>query len=439
MEPILTSSLSISTRQQKRPYYSPIGALSPPTTTQQYSKNFQNTFKTLPADITKQQDHIERNVKLAQENTQQTGTLRKEAVEPIRKTINNPVSNSAITTHTPKIPKMDIIVGNPPYQNEKSRPIFQHFQENSLKIAKNTTLVYMASRWWYGTAGLEQYRTETIPNKRLESVIYYDILETSKMVFPGTLINGGINIVTFNDKQNNFFKLTENRTNHTIELPHTTSIEPIKASGAEIAKTVQKVMKKMELITLHDRNQLGPYSIRLTGQEIQQLNPRKTTKETLPKTSEMKMFANISGTKKGTSDYYIMDKPDGKTPNTNYKVCMGQSLVENENRNLRLFLFDTATEFGRSSYSLAQFETKQEAENFKKYASTKFFEYLLRLSLAGRSKTIGLFIPDLKNYTKTNPLFQTIQTTAQLNQKLLETFGMNTEQQKLINQTRPST
>lgn len=301
------------------------------------------------------------------------------------------------------VPMFDYGISNPPYQDAKNRPMFQYFQHTVDAISQESSLIYMA-RWWYGTTVLETFRDYMLYRPQVAAIDYYTEAESAQQVFDGVEIAGGLSIVLTRDTPQSSFTLTEMGTGEYVELPHGhTHILPIRASLIKTAQHIRKQRERLGLQSLFDRQEQMVNELKLTGQQIQALNPVETTVDTPVPDKQIMIYANVSGGKGGRSQYYLIDTPPDHTPKSRYTVGIGQSIIENEHRPLRVFQFPPHVYFGRSTVSLARLETQEEAENFQKYAESDFFELCLRLSLVGRMKTFGVFVPDFVDYTEANP------------------------------------
>ena len=326
------------------------------------------------------------------------------------------------------MPKFDFAISNPPYQDEKNDPVFQHIQKMANNISTSSTMIYMASRWWYGTQNLSRFHDEMMNDKRLHKVIYYSERESSTKVFDGTAINGGLSIVEFSEKDNQTFELVENSTQQSVHIKHGNVFLPIQASLVNIAEKIQNKREELDLPTVFERGESIYWPVRIQSWRFPEYNPVRVEKD-YTNTDENKiiMYANVEGGKQGKSDYYLIDKPEKLTINNKYKVCAGQSIIENSHRPLRLFLFDTGTYFGRSSVSLAYFDNEIEANNFTKYASTTFFEFCLRLSLSGRMRTFGYYVPDFIDYTSSNIWMNWDKNVENIDEQLFDLFELTDE------------
>ena len=91
--------------------------------------------------------------------------------------------------------KFDVIIGNPPYQEEdggpyaSARPLYQYFMSAAFSFpnVKYVSLI-TPSRWMTGGKGLNNFRAEMLENKNL--IYIYDYCD-SKRIFPDNDIMGG--------------------------------------------------------------------------------------------------------------------------------------------------------------------------------------------------------------------------------------------------------
>ena len=102
--------------------------------------------------------------------------------------------------------KFDVVIGNPPYQEEiegantQTRPIYHFFIDESYKISDKTVLVTPA-RFLANTGGTPKKWNYKMLNSRHLKVKFYEL--KSNKVFPGTDIKGGV-VVTYHDKSKEF-------------------------------------------------------------------------------------------------------------------------------------------------------------------------------------------------------------------------------------------
>ncbi|HWJ77607.1 MAG TPA: Eco57I restriction-modification methylase domain-containing protein, partial [Niallia sp.] len=102
--------------------------------------------------------------------------------------------------------KFDVIIGNPPYQNEgigevaRDEPIYNKFMEESYKIADNVSFVTPARFLFNAGQTPKRWNEKMLSDEHLK-VVYYE--QNSAKIFPNTDIKGGI-AITYRDANKNF-------------------------------------------------------------------------------------------------------------------------------------------------------------------------------------------------------------------------------------------
>ena len=105
--------------------------------------------------------------------------------------------------------KFNVVIGNPPYQEEDSNnknslsPIYQNFIEKALSINSDNTIFIVPSRWMQGGKNLDTFRYRMINETIPKVIIDY---KDSKSAFPSVDIDNGICILMHADKNNKLTK-----------------------------------------------------------------------------------------------------------------------------------------------------------------------------------------------------------------------------------------
>lgn len=92
--------------------------------------------------------------------------------------------------------KFDVIIGNPPYQEEdggaqsSARPIYHYFIQRAKELNPQYITYITPSRWFAGGWGLDSFRIEMLNDPHLKEI--HDWL-TPEDIFPNTNIRGGVN------------------------------------------------------------------------------------------------------------------------------------------------------------------------------------------------------------------------------------------------------
>lgn len=102
--------------------------------------------------------------------------------------------------------KFDVVIGNPPYQEEdggndvSASPIYHYFVESIKKTDPETIVLITPSRWFVGGKGLDSFRNNMINDNHIKEI--HDWL-TPQDVFPGTNIRGGVEFFVWDKKYDN--------------------------------------------------------------------------------------------------------------------------------------------------------------------------------------------------------------------------------------------
>ena len=108
-----------------------------------------------------------------------------------------------------EIMKFDVVIGNPPYQNEgiglnaRDEPIYHKFIDAARSIGDKTVLITPA-RFLFNAGQTPKCWNESILNNEHVKVVYYE--QKSDKVFPNTDIKGGV-AVTYFDENIKFKKI----------------------------------------------------------------------------------------------------------------------------------------------------------------------------------------------------------------------------------------
>ena len=103
--------------------------------------------------------------------------------------------------------KFDVVIGNPPYQEEQegdnknyAPPIYHKFLDEAYKVANIVEMIHPARFLFNAGATPAEWNNKMLANEHLK-VMYYE--QNSSKVFSNTDIKGGI-VVTYYDKVNTF-------------------------------------------------------------------------------------------------------------------------------------------------------------------------------------------------------------------------------------------
>jgi site-specific DNA-methyltransferase (adenine-specific) len=102
------------------------------------------------------------------------------------------------------VENFDIIIGNPPYQEEiitkkgSAKALYNIFTEKSISITNLVSFI-TPSRWFAGGKGLESFRLMMIKSNKIKSIKHFD--DASK-IFENVDITGGVSYFIFDNNYN---------------------------------------------------------------------------------------------------------------------------------------------------------------------------------------------------------------------------------------------
>lgn len=344
--------------------------------------------------------------------------------------------------------KFDIVVGNPPYQEEvktvsssnaqKPRTnIFQHFQESASLLAKDkTVLIYPGMRWIHQSGkGLKNFGYNLINNSKLEEISFYP---NARDIFNGTDIPDGISIVvTDNNKTASGFKYNYIYENNYISINQDNPGDDLLIVNPNDIKIVEKIKK---FVTKNNLNYLNseilPRGDSLFGIDNDLIIKNKNqaelyTNQTIDYNKKIKVLTNDKPGPAGRTKWFVINK-DLIRQNTKY-ITEWQVVVSSahpggqDGRSNQLEIVDNHSAFGRARVALKSFETKKEAENFEKYINCKFIRYALLLTDESLT-SLAKYVPNLSNYTDSCY----IDFSKPIDDQLYKLLGLNNDEIKYI-------
>lgn len=308
--------------------------------------------------------------------------------------------------------KFDIVIGNPPYQendngkrengsaNASASPLYHHFFELSKNISNEKVSLIIPARWLNGAGkGLGKFSKEMLNDRHIRSLT---VFKNSNTVFSDTEIKGGVLFLTYDkfysgeadvtvidsDNTKNSYRGYLNSYGSGVFMPY-----------GELASIYMKVNKKINLSENNVQgitSSLKPFGLRTDFF-------RDPKKYDLPEILE---------TKEHDSDIEILGLDNMKRVSRfipdNYPIPSGENLV-NKWKVFGPYAYGSG-EFGEKSPKLligrpnqistetfltfGPFNSEYEARAFRKYFDTKFFRTLIGiLKTTQHSTTTYRFIP----------------------------------------------
>ncbi len=345
--------------------------------------------------------------------------------------------------------KFDIVIGNPPYQendngkrddgaaNASASPIYNHFFYLAREVALKKVNLIFPARWLNGAGkGLSDFRRDMLQDQHIRSM---SVFKNASMLFPNTDIKGGVLYLTYDkeyigpadisvidhDKQRYEFKSYLNSAGSGVFIPY-----------GELVSIFEKVSK---VANLKEENIGKITSVRKPyGLATNFFNdPQKFNLPEIYEEKQNKDDIEILGLikNKRTYRYVPVDYPipDGRKTIYKWKVfgpyaygsgefgeCVSELLIGRPGQ----ISTETFLVFG-------PFDSEYEANAFKKYFYTKFFRALVGiLKTTQHSTTTYGFVP-LQDFTKNSDIDWSL-SISKIDQQLYEKYGLDQEEVNFI-------
>ena len=309
------------------------------------------------------------------------------------------------------IEKFDIILGNPPYNEEFSasgtaKDLFDKFVLKSINLS-DKLLMITPSRW-FSKGNLKGFRDKMLEGK-LQFIKHFD---NASKVFPNTEITGGVSyflhdasisvdVIDFNGTQVNLkeqVKLFGSILYEQNDLPLSQSI-------------ISKIKSKCK--TLDNFIAQGYFGVKTNG--------IKNAGENICYFSDQKGTTLKMLSKNGRYYSYIEEYKDNRNLIKQWKVMTSSAYGANPKGLGRIDIIEPG-EICSESFIFFNFDTEMECINFKKYLETNFSKFLIALRKNKQHVTSKVFelVPKL-DFTKE---WDDVQ--------LFKHFNLSNEEKKLI-------
>lgn len=335
-----------------------------------------------------------------------------------------------------KAKKFTACVSNPPYQispeedsvNNAAVNIFHLFYSVSTAIADVVSMVFPGGRWMQRSAGCGAIADEIFSN--VAKVWWYrngDEPE-GRELFETARIRDGVSIV-FTDMK--AIGKTVYWNGFPISRPVGDEIYPLQKDLTSLALKGIALSEKRANAKYVSRSFFGVYS------QFTERNPEKVCPiEQKPPFDAVKAFlANeLPGSAKYVKEYWLDKSAVDWTPArtamlSKWKVIGGQGGVGKDPQRERYRVIDNEHLVGESYIIVGYFDTKEEADNYCAYISSNLGRRLLEASKGGKTRKWGWFLPDLEDYTDSNP---DIDWSQPLDPQLYELFGLTEEEIAIV-------
>ena len=322
--------------------------------------------------------------------------------------------------------KFDVVIGNPPYQeetnNNRDTPIYHHFMELAYAVSDKAVLITPARFLFNAGQTPSAWNTKMLADEHLK-VVYYS--QNSAEVFPNTDIKGGV-AVTYRDSKKNFGAIGQ-----FISIP-------------ELNNILHKVLASENFISLSTLH-FGNSTYKLTA-KVYQEHP-----DFIERVSQAERFSvgsNIFSrfpeifynSQQNDMDIQIYGREDNKRV---YKWTKKEYIAEHPNLDKYKIFIPGANGSGaigevlstpligytQTFISFGAFDNREEAENLLKYIKTKFARAMLgtlKITQNNKTKEVWKNVP-LQDFTSNSDIDWS-QSIAELDAQLYRKYGLSQEE-----------
>lgn len=342
----------------------------------------------------------------------------------------------------------DVVLGNPPYQEETSgkdiksnrqtpvKNIFQYFQEAADNIAQEATvMIYPGGRWIHQFGkGLKDFGKHQIHDPHLKTVYFY---ADASEVFPNVQIADGITVVIKDKRktETGFDYVYVEKGNETKihVIPSEDNLMPLDPRDIKICEKLDAVVRSFKLKYMHEG--ILPRSLFQIESSFVENHPDAVTpchkNDAVLEATKVKLFTNDKAGKMGRARWYFVDRAMIKANQeyiSQWQVVVSSANAGGQKRDSHMEIIDNQSAFGRSRVALKSFKNQREAENFFKYTSSYLVRYAFLMTDESLS-SLGKRVPDFLNYTDANPY---LDFHKPLDSQLYNIFALTEEEQRYI-------
>ena len=326
--------------------------------------------------------------------------------------------------------KFDVVIGNPPYQEEtkdtSDKPIYNYFMSEAYKFADKVCFITPARFLFNAGKTPKKWNAKMLDDKHLK-VAYYE--QDSSNVFPNTDIKGGV-AITYRDTQKNFGKI--GTFTHFDEL------------NTALHKVLEKNKNSDFLDSLYYSTDSYKFSQKMhqdfpEAKEKLSKGHEKTVASSVLSSldnifTENKNFENsfkfIGVIKNKRKWRYINSEYIEEHPNLRkFKVILPGS---NGSGAIGEVLSTPLVGHTQTFISFGAFDNREEAENLLKYIKTKFARTMLgTLKITQSNKKDTWRNVPLQNFTNNSDIDWS-QSIAEIDQQLYKKYGLDECEIKFI-------
>ena len=319
--------------------------------------------------------------------------------------------------------KFDVVVGNPPYQendngkrddgstNASASPLYHYFFLFVKTISNEQTCLIFPARWIFGSGkGLQKFTNDMLQDFKIKNLTLF---QNSEKVFPNTIIKGGVLYITYDKNYEGTTEVTvidrQDKT-HKFNTYLNSADSGVFIPFKELINIYKKVLQKVDL---HQENftdivsSRKPYGLSTNFFK----NPSKFEFPPIFDTRKFDSDIEIIGleNKKRITKYAPCDYPVPKGNDTIYKwklfagKATGSGIFGEKIPDLPIGKPGAIST--ETFIRIGSFDSEYEVKAIKRYYHSKFFRALLGIAKTTQdaSSRVYRFIP-LQNFTKNSDI-----------------------------------
>lgn len=317
--------------------------------------------------------------------------------------------------------KFDYVIGNPPYQEKtnsnstQSIPLYPLFVKKSVELCKKSLCMIIPSRWFAGGMGLDDFRKYMLNNKKICKLVDWT---NAKDCFPSLSIGGGVCYFVLKNDYNGQCKIT-----NVHGKKENTLLRDLNEFGNVFVR-YNDAIKILRKISIFKEDSFEKYVTSLSPFGLD--SKERGNKDSLNE-DDLKLYSSA-----GSSFIEKNKITSGKEYINKYKIMVSKVTAEHAgepDKNGKFKVLSTTkllypNEVCTFSYFLIGVNDDIKiTENILSYIKTKFFRFLLLLSISSinLSKEKFKFIP-CQDFSKSWSDFD-----------LYQKYKINKDEQEFIN------
>lgn len=290
--------------------------------------------------------------------------------------------------------KFDVIIGNPPYQEDtngagrQAKPLYNLFVEQAKLLDPQDLSLIIPSRWFAGGMGLNKFRDDMMNDTHIKQLVDYT---NAKDCFPNTSIGGGVCYFVRDSSYDGECDFINIRNGKSHEMKRKLNEFPVLVRYNEAIDIIRKVLAKHEKMLSTIISSLMPFGLNTSYRG----RDHKSDKDNLRlyASSNSVTYINKDEITKG---FEYIDK---------YKVMISKTSAEHAGEPKKDGTFRVIPSSLRvlkpnevcthSYFLIGCFDQIDDAEKIYKYLQTKLIRFLILMSLSGigLSKLVFNFVP----------------------------------------------